>query len=153
VLVWSTSAPAQVNYAQPGTGIGDNEWALITASGGIGGQFSYDGLIFTDTDVGGNSINSGYVYSRIFQANTITAGDRYFQSPTWLGPTIPLYVTDPVESPPTDHNASFPREGQVFMDLSAADVDVFTVVPEPSVMALMGLGGLLVAIRRRRMIA
>jgi hypothetical protein len=33
------------------------------------------------------------------------------------------------------------------------DTGAITVVPEPSVMALMGLGGLLVAIRRRRMIA
>jgi hypothetical protein len=159
-LIWSTTPAPTNDYAFPTQGINldpvtdliTDEWALVVSTNGTGpGIFSYEELRFTDADVGGNDINSGYLYSRIFQDSSIDEGDLYFQSPTFLGPELPVFSTDPVTTPDTDFNASSPRSGLIVMETS--DADVFTVIPEPSVMALLGFGGLVLAIRRRMTLA
>jgi hypothetical protein len=156
ILIWSpTSAPA-ANYALPGTGIGANEFILFQGNAGIlGGQFNYNAQAFTDLDVGGANINNGYLYSRIFQFNTVSAGNVYWESPAALvkGPNLVVY--NPLTSPPSPTeltiHVSRDTAGPLLMD--TANANFYQVIPEPSVMALMGLGGLLIAIRRRRMIA
>jgi hypothetical protein len=156
ILVWSPSpAPAIDEYVAEGTGIGENEVILFQGNAGIlGGQFNYPAQVFDDTDVDGADINTGYLYSRIFQFSTVSDEDVYWESPASMnfGPTLTEY--DPALIPPDsdqiiEHVAPNSATALV-MDASSPN---FYLVPEPSVMALLGFGGLVLAIRRRMTLA
>jgi hypothetical protein len=156
ILIWSpTAAPAE-DYAQPGTGVGSGEVILFQGNAGIlGGQFNYAAQPFFDADVGNFPINTGYIYSRIFQFSTVSEGDQYWESPVSMNFGPALTVFDPDLSPPDPNQIiqhTAPNVAAAIL-MDPATVNVYTVVPEPSVMALIGMGGLLIAIRRRRMIA
>ncbi len=152
VLIWSPSAPPQMDYALPGTGVGAGEIVLDVGNAGVlGGQFNYSAQVFTDSDVGDVDINAGYLYARIFQFSTVSDGDVYWQTPVSLvqGPSLTVY--DPNTEPPDPaqliHHVVRDTAGGLAMD--ASNPDMFTVIPEPSVFAMLGLGGLFLALRRR----
>lgn len=98
ILIWSQTTAPVVDYATT-TGIGAGEFILFTGSALTAqSQFTYNGLSFDDTDVGGNDITSGYIYSRIFQDSVVDAGDFYYQSPlaNIESPTLPTFsILDP----------------------------------------------------------
>jgi hypothetical protein len=99
----------------------------------------------------------GFVYGRIFDGVAapdpalIIAGSHYY----W-GPFVPLQeITDPSEPQiySLNRGATLDDFGVLGPTGLFLDENSNLVVPEPSVMALLGLGGLMLAIRRQRMAA
>ena len=124
----------------------DVVWAERTIAMG-GGTAPEDGSTWDNwlVPVSGNVVypdaawnTAGFVYQRIFESINPVAGTYYFES----GLTA-LVIYDPA-SPPTstlsyaDQNAPFVANQQI------------TALPEPATMGLLGLGALVMAIRRRR---
>jgi hypothetical protein len=154
VLIWSSTAAPSTNWATL-SGVGDDEFALwntpedMDAAGGI---FNYipTPQTFTDADVGGADINSGYLYSRIFSSANLSTNDWYFQSAA-IGPGLTETIVDGVPTLPINHTTSdFDDNSTLEMGVGAG---MYQVIPEPSVMALLGFGGLVLAIRRRMTLA
>ena len=100
--------------------------------------FHASGGVFEDAnfDTGAVLLDQGYVYVRLFGDLTPTVGDYYFAS-TVVDPAL---RTEPPGSP-------------TFIELNdnlvIGDELNRLIVPEPSVLAFLGLGGLLMAVRRR----
>lgn len=146
ILIWSASAAPTTDYAQPGTGVGAGEIVLWQSPAAMtaGGVFDYGGSpeTFTDADVGGSDINSGYLFSRIFSSSSPAASEWYFQSAA-VSPNLPEF--DPfVIATIMDHVTSSAVSGEM-----SVGSGMYQVVPEPSVIAFLGLGGLALAARRR----
>jgi hypothetical protein len=161
VLVWSASAAPEVAYAQATTGIGAGElvlWSSAEAPRGAAdtredsARFNYAEapLVFEDADVGGADINAGYVYSRIFENSTAGVGDWYYQSQANLGDAIPEYD---FQAPVTIQNHRTANASDTALIEMGVGAGMYQVIPEPSVMALLGFGGLVLAIRRRMTLA
>jgi hypothetical protein len=159
-LIWSSTEAPGGSFLEAGSPAGTGEVVLFqgTAAAGSFGGFDYkdSAIIAEDADVGGVDINAGYVYSRIFEGTSIAAGDWYYQSQVNLGPTIPEY-DNTVPSSVRLHNST---SGDAFPGIVLGDTadptygaGMFQVIPEPSVMALLGFGGLVLAIRRRMTLA
>lgn len=102
------------------------------------GEYVAPAAVFADAsyDTGVITLDQGYVYTRIFGSTAPIVGDYYFASQV----VDPSFRTEPA-GPPTfiEHNT-----GAVLGD----ELDRL-IVPEPSVLAFLGLGGLLMAVRRR----
>ena len=160
LLIWSASAPPTTDYAAAGTGIGAGEYILwSTATDPLragdtindSARFNFSGtaIIKGDADVGGNNINNGYIYSRIFSSSAAVAGQYYYQSQANLGPTIteydPLIPTSNLEH--TTSNVAFLE----LVDTNAVPPNgMYTVIPEPGslLLAFPVLG--VMAVRRMR---
>jgi hypothetical protein len=156
LLLWSATDPAaNALSVQPGTGTATGEFILHSNSDSLRsgdvreewGRFTYatTPLVFSDADVGNADINNGYVFSRIFEYDTISAGNWFFQSPNFLSPVITTYN-------PMDTGTIMPH---LTADFSYASVqtmgqgsDMFTVIPEPGTMAFLVLGVLTLGARR-----
>jgi hypothetical protein len=159
-LIWSSTAAPGASFLSPGSPVGAEEVVLFqgTADAGVGGSFDYaaSAIIAEDADVGGLDINSGYVYSRIFEGSAVTAGSWYYQSQVNIGPGIVEYDVL-VPSSVLDHRTAsdVPYPGPALGDTTdpTYGAGMFQVIPEPSVMALLGFGGLVLAIRRRMTLA
>jgi hypothetical protein len=98
--------------------------------------------LYTSSDAG---LVGGYVYARVFNAADpmlVGIGTAYLER--FASGTGPLVLATPDPTTTLQFDIT-PGGSNIWLDQ--------TVIPEPSVMALMGLGGLLMAIRRRRMIA
>jgi hypothetical protein len=92
---------------------------------------------------------AGFLYARVFDEGTtsdpssVVANLWYYQSPM-------VAAENNITTNPTEYNVNTGSAGFAGFD---TDVLNLQVIPEPSVMALLGLGGLVLAIRRRRMAA
>jgi hypothetical protein len=159
-LIWSSTVAPGGSFLEAGSPAGVGEVILFqgTAAAGSFGAFDYKAtpVEAEDVDVGGLDINAGYVYSRIFEGTNITAGAWYYQSQVNLGPGITEYDSlnpGTVELHQTTAGDAFP--GIVLGDTAdpTYGAGMFQVIPEPSVMALLGFGGLVLAIRRRMTLA
>lgn len=124
----------------------DDVWAYRTIAQG-GGTAAEDGstwdnwltyqsgtFVYTD----GAWDAAGYVYQRVFESSTPGNGTWYYESEL-----TSMIIFDPANPPTTtlsyvNENAAFVPDQQV------------TQVPEPATMSLLGLGALVMAIRRRR---
>ncbi|MBP7274793.1 MAG: hypothetical protein KBA51_01160 [Kiritimatiellae bacterium] len=163
LLIWSASAPPAVDYAKAGTGIGDGEYILWSSVADPvrpgdnvydSGRFNFSGtaIIKDNSAVGGNNINSGYIYSRIFSSSVPVAGQYYFQSLTALGPMLADY--DPLVPGSTlDHvTSAVPNLELVDTNNPTAQNGMYTVVPEPGslLLAFPVLGVMAVRRMRRR---
>lgn len=137
ILIWSLNAPPAANYANPTTGIGANEYILATVNSGSDDSglldLSAPPMVRADADVGGNNINNGYIYSRIFSSNAPVAGEWYFQSLVNLAPTLTSYDSmNPatiLEHITSDVNSDPLREMGVGSGM-------YTVIPEPGTLLL-----------------
>lgn len=150
VLIWSPTAPPEINYALPGSGVGSGEHVLYSSNVAAlrpndmrndSGRFNYtiDPLIFTDADVGDVDINTGYVYSRIFSTSAPGVGSWYYQTQVVQGPALAEYNAlspDSIFNHTTSSSAEAPSRG---MGIGSG---MYQVIPEPAtgVLALTALG-------------
>jgi len=137
-LIYSPDAAADIVDASGNPTAGESILATRTTSlGGSGGfdAFLYDGGSFGSTYTA--AFTAGYVYIRVFQDTTPTAGDKYYNSPT-----LQLVdITPPATPQILDGNTDSATQG---------DKLNLTIVPEPGTFAFLGIGGLLLAVRRMR---
>jgi hypothetical protein len=102
------------------------------------------------------SFQPGNIFMRVFDSvnasdtSLITAGHFYYWSPL---EALESKVSPEFQFLDANRNQSSFGIGDPVGPGFTDDVNFNIVVPEPSVMALMGLGGLILAIRRRRMTA
>jgi len=133
-LIYTSSG--SIEDASIGGGVSGDNTVLVNYTvsypGGTAGSewadFSYGSEVFA-------GISTGFVFARVFQDNVVDIGDLYYDSAT-------LAVT-----PYTGIEA--PQTLQTNSDLINGDELTIAVVPEPSVLAFLGLGGLALAARRR----
>ena len=85
---------------------------------------------------------SGFLYIRVFSAEVPTVGDYY-----WNGPVFAT-INNPGGSNPRDVVSTGPA-GSGSGDFGTHIVNI-QIVPEPSTLAFLGIGGLVLAIRRRK---
>lgn len=136
-LLWTGYTPVSAN---PGT---------IESGADIDGNFDYD-----NADVGGNNINSGYLYVRIFEAADPALGTWYASSQIYNTSTFAVRPPPPGDPIPAatfvdvcDSAPSAIEEGGGFWN----QANHGQVVPEPSTMALALAGvGLLIYRRFRK---
>ena len=104
-----------------------NEWMMLGPGSPV-----YENLTWA---------NAGFVYQRVFESSTPLAGSTYFYQSDLMALDL-SYPQSPVPTPmvfPAD-----PASGGLIPNQQAY------AVPEPATMGLLGLGALVMAIRRRR---
>lgn len=148
-LIWST-----INaYSSASEGGGVDSGYYILWSGTLTGGFTsddLDGIVdYTNANVGGNNVNAGYIYGRVFDSTTITLSSYYANSGIFStagfadasgSPKPTPNLVDLIDSPTSVYDGDF---GAYMLPMN------LNVVPEPSVLAFLGLGGLALAARRR----
>lgn len=139
-LMWSADAnPDQLISAAP------EDIILNTHSpASVYGDFtSRPTTIFEDANFGGVDLSNGFVYARVFEGPAPIPGRYYFA-------TTPFAANEYNPGAPQlqvlDMNAN-PSPGAAFSGSNELDL---LIVPEPSVLAFLGLGGLALALRRNR---
>jgi hypothetical protein len=156
-LLWSANDPVasgyMANYAGPGgTDISGNEVVLAEVTADFGnfpasplgdaGPPAVPGPEFGDGDVGSVDIHNGYLYSRIFDGDTVANSMYYYQHTDIKTPMLTEYDDQlpgsVIDLQASELNANFGHE-----------VDT-AIVPEPGTMALFGLGLVTLALRQRR---
>ena len=108
LLIWSPAPPPGDHAVGPAGLVAGREWVLWSSAEpsrragdvrGPGQRFDYAGgpLIVADADIGGNRVLAGYVYSRLFEKPLaeLKVGDRYYESPSFLGPAT-MTAYDPM---------------------------------------------------------
>lgn len=145
-LIWRPTNDPIVNTdlspSTPGFVTGDDiVLNTTTVSGNDYGFYSVGVNLYTDAafsgQTGGVALDQGFVYARIFAGASPTPGE-YWNASRILDPAL----FDP-GNPATE-----------FLDANTGaaigdELDLL-IVPEPSVLAFLGLGGLALAFRRRR---
>lgn len=134
-LIWSTTPAITLPGAYDVAGGLADEWILLQDFTRTYGQgFSGSG-IWSDEDVGGHAINSGYFYTRVI--------GNYFVHPMEGRNFIDIAEYGPGL---VDYNASDPTTvySEPVLDKN------YYVVPEPSTLSLLGVCGLFFLFRCRR---
>lgn len=124
-VVWAERTIAQMGGTAPEDGTSWDEWLM-----NAGGTVVYEDLSWS---------TAGYVYQRVFESSSPVHGTYFF------------------ESAPFEYNHLYAGGGQ---PTETFNVDLPTgpftpnqqvnMIPEPATMGLLGLGALVMAIRRRR---
>ena len=146
VAPMDAAAWAANNYLRPGS----DDQLLASRIIPMGGGAAADGTVWDVwlTPQAGNSVyenltwsNAGFVYQRVFESATPMSGSTYFYQSGLMALDL-TYPQVPVPSPQV-FNAD-PSTGPLIPNAQAYSV------PEPATMGLLGLGALVMAIRRRR---
>ncbi|MCB1071414.1 MAG: PEP-CTERM sorting domain-containing protein, partial [Kiritimatiellae bacterium] len=145
-LVWSPdNLVSELDISNAANGwVSGGEVVLNTIVGNnTYGDFDAGVVVYQDAnyDTGAISLDQGYVYSRVFGSTAPILGEYYSASPTV---DATLYSADPPSNPAfVEHNQLAGGD-----PINGSELDRL-IVPEPSVLAFLGLGGLLMAVRRR----
>ena len=140
-LIWTADnlfapyVPGQLDEAGYFAVAGD--YLLLSTNTPINGGWlgDLDGpVVYTSADVGGNPLPSGYVYLRVFEDGTPSAGEGYVNS------ALILVVQEATNVPPNVPD---------MVDISPGPDGVFPTVPEPASVSLVGLGLAIIARRYR----
>ena len=143
----SQAAWAANNYLRPGS----DDQLLASRIIPMGGGAAADGTLWDEwlTKVTGSAdpvfqdltwTQAGFVYQRVFESATPLSGSTYFYQTGLLA----LDTSYP-QSPPSPQVFNVGPSGSGFIP----DMQPYAV-PEPATMGLLGLGALVMAIRRRR---
>ncbi len=139
-LIWTPATPAQ--QAGIGGAVGANEYLLdwLVTTSGQRGLFSTHGVIsYADSDVGGNDINAGYFFVRVFDNAATGEGDYYLQQYV-QGPSLTLY----------DQQVASTVYSTAVGDLGGTlDSQGYQVIPEPAVASLVCIFGVGTLFARR----
>ena len=142
-LIWTPDSLIGALDPNTPTATAGNDILLQTDFTTFNGLFAFSGA-FNDGSgallgINESTLLAGYVYVRVFSSGAPMIGD-YFGLSSLVG--NPLNDQDPTAGSPD------------FVDLSPNDsvpFDAWTaIVPEPSVLAFLGIGAALVAVRRMR---
>jgi hypothetical protein len=142
-LIWTPSGIAAAAF--PGAGVGGDNVVLDTVVIPYLEADPYGSFDPVFTQI---SFASGFVFARVFDRGSdnlasIVAGSAYYQAPLLAN----------VSSDELTYQEYNINSGTANIPGFNTDVLSLVVIPEPSVMALLGLGGLMLAIRRQRMAA
>lgn len=117
----------------------------VTGDYGLFGPFSEGSLNpYTDADVGGADVNTGFFFTRIFESNAI--GEQYFldignvDASAWV-----FSATDPLTV--YGENAVPGAPGEL---VNTGDNGTFVAVPEPATFGLMGVAALGLFLARKK---
>lgn len=144
-LIWSATDPSthtavwgSTDYLAPG------EYLLFDFNNYSEGVWEdadvSDPDSWSNIDVGNNVIANGYLFTRVFESATVTSTTQYYQS-TVINPTLPTYDSQNINTI-IDHDAT---GGEVQTASNS-----MVMVPEPTSLALIGLGLGVIALRRMR---
>jgi hypothetical protein len=139
LLVWSPTDTSGANGVGL-DGLVSGEFSLGLFSSVNAGIFSAGVGSYTDAEVGGADINSGYFFARLFENSAIGEGDYYIA----VGLQSPTLTEYDAQIPSTIYSDS--------LNSSAAAIDAqnLQVVPEPATIGLMGVAGLGMFLARRK---
>ena len=133
-VVWAYRTLAETdegtNVTAPEDGSSYDVWLVNQ-----GGSTMYTDMLWTEAS------GPGYVYQRVFELDSPVDGTWYYES------ELKELNTNYSPSAPTTVTQSTAAEGGVGF---VTDTGQVHVVPEPATMSLLGLGALVMAIRRRR---
>ena len=121
---------AGANYLPTGN---DSQLTTFTISSGSSTFGEFNAGVYNA------AFQSGFVYVRVFQPGTIAAGTKYYDSP--------VFATINNGGPPAS-----PDVLQVNTDTNNGNdlTNTVVAVPEPATFAFLGIGGVLLAVRRMR---
>ena len=149
----SQTAYAQLIYT-PVNSYGTDMGELV-GGGVVAGQQVLDTFIITDAgpndyatfvDSFSTTFQAGFIFARVFDQGTgnpanIVAGTWYYNSPI-------IATVDNITANPTVFNIQ--GNNPSVINSGFGDTVFLQVVPEPSTLAFLGIGGLVLAIRRRK---
>lgn len=135
-LIWSSSAAITTSgaYDLAALEAANSFYVLSTEVTGANSTWSGFGGTYSNSDVGGNDINTGYFYTRIFQS-TGAAGEYFIDYSMGLGAdyVYDAQVTDTIYG----DNVTPAGTGNWIGDNGTT-----VAVPEPATIGLFGLGAL-----------
>lgn len=144
-LIWTPSASVGVATTASGDFVsGDNVvLASRTITDGVDGFDEWGYNSTTPAPFIDATFSPGSVFMRVFQDSSPEFGDLYFDS-------LLLTLEDRGSDPVADTQILYLETGSsVYPSQGVAFSPSLSVVPEPSVIAFLGLGGLALAARRR----
>ena len=133
-LIYSTDSVADFNSVNAaGQYLANGDFVLTSLVVGANDYAFFDAGTFTPAQP--NTLQGGYVYARIIDDSAPGGGSQYYDSATllttaWVSPATPQILTV---------NSSDPLGDQMIQ-----------VVPEPTVLAFLGIGAALLGVRRMR---
>jgi len=144
-LIWSPTASALPTLTPGTVDVGNYllDSGTVSTALGLADLGDLDGsATYTDADVGSNDIDAGFVYGKFFDQ---LGSPSYWTITSFISPDN----SDPGASPPQTPATLEIASGAYTFENGGAMLNEFQVVPEPSVLAFLGLGGLALAARRR----
>tara|TARA_E500000178_G_C17016809_1_gene753418 strand:+ start:682 stop:1275 length:594 start_codon:yes stop_codon:yes gene_type:complete len=142
-LVWTASSDGYQSGGLEADLANDGE--IILTSGAADqswGRFNFGGALYTDSDVGGADVNSGYFFARVFDSAAPAVGASFVE----FGRQGPALSEFDAQNAATAYTGNMNDLG----NWAAIDSQGTTVIPEPATIGLLGIASAgLFAARRK----